>query len=166
MGTARCWIAAVTALFLIADAAAQGPPRRGGQRPDMQERSERPRPAASLLVADPFSALERELPSLRTDLSLQAEQLAPWRAFERDVRAVAEMGRSQRRRLMSLPLADDKRPTGMAVMTSLAEDARAKADAIANLQRLLEAVYATLDEKQKAMLDRRIVQSQMEPLGR
>ncbi len=159
---------AIAALLVAADATAQGMPRRGSGPPaDMQDRRERtPRKAPPPVAADPYSALERELPSLNVDLMLTREQRDPWRLFERDVRDIAEMGRAQRRRLMALRNAEEKSPTGTSLITALAEDERAKAAAAADLKHHLEALYETLDEKQKAMLDRRIVQSQTEPLGR
>src|SRR5512138_2109710 len=51
-----------------------------------------PRGAAQSLT-DPAAALERELPSLRIDLKLVAEQSALFDSFERGVRDAAEAGR-------------------------------------------------------------------------
>jgi hypothetical protein len=52
------------------------------------------------------------------------------------------------------------------VIAALVEDERMKGDAMADLKRHLEALYAKLDEKQRGTLDRRVVMSQTEPLGR
>ncbi|HEY4998805.1 MAG TPA: hypothetical protein VII36_06670, partial [Usitatibacter sp.] len=57
-------------------------------------------------------------------------------------------------------------PTAMLVIASLAEDERMKNDALADLKRHLEALYAALDDRQKRTLDQRVVQSQTQPLGR
>ncbi len=86
--------------------------------------------------------------------------------FERDVRDVAEMNRSQRRHVMALREGGEKPPTAIALVATLAEDERLKAEATVELQRHLESLYAGLTEAQKRTLDRRIVLSQTEPLGR
>ncbi len=163
---------ALATLLVVADATAQMPGggRRGGgmggMSSEMQGRHDRGERKAPVPVAsDPFSALERELPSLNVDLMLRPDQLEHWRLFERDVRDVAEMGRAQRRRLLSLREAQG-RPSGMAMISSLADEERTRAAKATNLQRHFESLYGALDEKQKAMLDRRVVQSQVEPLGR
>jgi LTXXQ motif family protein len=149
------------------EAQAQGMGRRdrgGGASRDTQSR-DTPR-ATPVAASDPFSALERELPSLAVDLRLSAEQVSPWSAFERDVRDVAEMTRSQRRHMLALREGGEKPPTAVSLVATLAEDQRIKAEATRELQHHLEALYARLDDAQKLTLDRRVVLSQTEPLGR
>src|SRR3982750_496887 len=73
-----------------------GPSRRGEQNP---------RPANPAL-ADPIVAIERELPSLRTDLKLTTEQAALFDSFEREARDAADAGRLRPRHLTALR-ADD-----------------------------------------------------------
>jgi hypothetical protein len=51
------------------------------------------------------------------------------------------------------------------MIATLEEEDRQKAEASADLKRHFEALYAMLDEGQRRMLDRRVVQSQTEPLG-
>jgi hypothetical protein len=93
-------------------------------------------------------------------------QLDPWRAFERDVRDLAEMDRARRRHLISMRQADNQAPGAVSLVSSLVEDDRMRAEAAADLKRHLDALYALLDESQKRTLDRRVVQSQADPLGR
>ena len=161
----------VVAAALIAasmDAGAQGFPRRdrSGSPRDTQPARDREAKGVAAASADPFSALERELPSLKVDLMLTAEQVVSWSAFERDVRDVAEMDRARRRHVMSLRTAGEGLPTAVAMIGALAEDDRLKAEASGDLKRHLEALYAKLDDSQKRVLDRRVVLSQTEPLGR
>lgn len=157
------------ALFLLAaalDTQSQVMPRRDrvGSPRDSQSRDREPqRPAAA---QDPISALERELPSLKVDLMLTADQVAMWISFERDVRDIAEMGRARRRHIMALREAGDRAPTAVTFVATLAEEDRQKAEATADLRKHLEALYEKLDDKQRGLLDRRMVLSQTEPLGR
>jgi len=165
-----CAALAATICLEAFDAGAQGMPRRGGGGGGSQRESQNhdrdTQKAASVTPADPFSALERELPSLAVDLRLTPEQVMPWSAFERDVRDVAEMARSQRRHVMALREGGEKPPTALSMVATLAEDERLKAEATSELQRHLQALYERLDDAQKRTLDQRVVLSQTEPLGR
>jgi hypothetical protein len=166
--SAALFIAVATIVSL--DAGAQGFPRRdrSGSPRDAQATRDREQKASVTAAAasDPFAALERELPSLKVDLMLTAEQVAAWSVFERDVRDVAEMDRTRRRHLISLRTAGESPPTAVAMIAALAEDDRLKAEASGDMKRHLEALYAKLDDTQKRTLDRRVVLSQVEPLGR
>lgn len=160
-------LAAVCVLALFAlDASAQGYPRRdrGGSPRDAQQRDSKPNAAAAPL--DPYAALERELPSLKVDLLLKADQVDAWSVFERDVRDAAELERARRRHLLALRDAGEKAPTALTLVATLAEEDRQKAEATLDLKRHLEALYGKLDDSQRRMLDRRVVQSQTDPLGR
>lgn len=159
--------AAVLSLMIVADAAAQGFPgrdRRGSPR-EMGQNREARRDVPGASVPDPYAALERELPSLQVDLQIRAGQLDDWRAFERNVRDIAEIERARRRHLMALRDEGEKSPTAVTFIASLAEDDRLKAETAAEARRHLEALYAKLDDAQRRTLDRRIIQSQTEPLG-
>jgi hypothetical protein len=116
-------------------------------------------------LQEPFAALERELPSLKVDLQMTAEQVAAWSVFERDVRDLAELDRVRKRHLLALRDPEGKPPTALAMIATLAEEDRQKAEASADLKRHFEALYGLLDEKQRRTVDRRIVLSQTEPLG-
>jgi hypothetical protein len=149
---------ALVVLALALDAGAQMPRRDRGGSP--RENREQSKPAAAPIVAgDPFSALERELPSLEVDLLLKPAQLDAWRVFARDVRDVAEMGRTWRKHATSARDA-------ASLIASLAEDERLKYEAITDLRRHFDQVYSGFDDAQRRTLDRRVVQSQVEPLGR
>ena len=158
------WIAVLIVAFVALDAAAQGMPRRdrGGSPRDR----DRPAAATPVVPSDPFSALERELPSLEVDLLLKPAQLDAWRVFARDVRDVAEMDRAWRKHLSSLREGGERPPTASTLIATLSEDARLKSEATADLRRHFDQLYSALDDAQRRTLDRRVVQSQVEPLGR
>lgn len=154
------------ALVLAFEASAQrfpgrdrlGSPRDPSSRP--QERSR------SAMPTDPFEALEREMPSLKVDLKLNAEQVPAWRPFERDVRDLAEIGRQRTRYLLTLrDPGDHALPPASEVFARLAEEDRRRVDVATALKAHFDALYAALDEGQRRMIDRRLVQSQTEPLG-
>ena len=153
-----CMVLAILAL----DSSAQGMPGRGrmGSQREGQSR-ERPQDRAPAAPTDPFAALERELPSLEVDLMVKPAQLDAWRVFARDVRDVAEMERSKRKHVLSL-----RDQTGSSLIATLAEDERLKHEATQELKRHFDQLYAALDDGQRRTLDRRVVQSQVEPLGR
>ncbi len=160
-----CIAIAAAALSIAAiDAGAQMFPRRDRTGSPREEGRKRDAPR-SQLASDTFAALERELPSLEVDLLLKPSQVDAWRAFARDVRDVAEAGRAERRHVMALRGSGESRPTAPTFIGSIAEDARARADAAANARRDLQALYDRMDDKQRSMMDRRVVQSQVEPLG-
>ncbi len=158
----------VASLLIVADAASQGMPGRGrgGSPRDSQSTNDRARKDAPSPAQEPFAALERELPSLKVDLMLTAEQVSPWNIVERDVRDVAEMDRARFRHLMALRDGGEAAPTAVTFMAALAEDERLKAESTGDLKRHLETLYAMLDPRQRQTLDRRVVLSQTEPLGR
>jgi hypothetical protein len=160
---AATFVAILIASLAASDSAAQRSPNRerGGERP----RPEQEQPRAAPVPVDPFGALERELPSLRTDLSLKGEQVAAWALLERDVRDLAEMDRQRRRYLLSLRDPGDHPTSAGEMLGRLAVEAQRRADASADLRRHFEALYAMLDESQRRMIDRRMVLSQTEPLG-
>jgi hypothetical protein len=161
-------IVTIAALLLaFHDASAQRYPGRdrSGSPREESARGREGRPNAAPVAADPYSALERELISLKVDIGLKPNQVDAWNLFERDVRVVAELDRAQRRRLIALRDASSPAPTALSVVGSLADDERLKADSVADLKRHLQALHDLLDENQRRMLDRRVVQSQTEPLG-
>ena len=150
--------------ILALDASAQGFPsrNRGGSPRD------RPSPSATPAVTpnDPFSALERELPSLEVDLALKPAQVDGYRVFARDVRDIAEMDRTRRKHLMSLREGGEAPPTAGTLIATLAEDERMRYEAITDLKRHFDQLYSELDDGQRRVIDRRVIQSQVEPLGR
>jgi hypothetical protein len=152
------------ALLFALEAAAQGMPGRG--RGGMPPR-ERDRPVTSAVApTHPFSALERELPSLEMDLALQPPQLDAWRVFARDVRDIAEMDRTRRKHIMSLRESGERPPSAGTLISTLAEEDRLRSEATAELKRHFYQLYDALDDGQRRTIDRRVIQSQVEPLGR
>ena len=168
MRIASITLVATLALAATADAGAQGYPRRErGAMPGSPRESgdSARRPPAAQAPADPIASIERELPSLRTDLKLTAEQTTAWSTFERDVRDVAEMGRASRKHVMALGGASEK-PSALTLVQAVAEDDRMRAEAMADLRSHLQALYAAFTDDQRRLLDRRVAQSQTDPLGR
>ena len=122
-------------------------------------------PTAATRLQDPFEALERELPSLRVDLRITPDQAPSWSRFEREVRDLAELDRARRRDLIALREPAEKPLPAAKLVQSLAEHDRKRAEASGRLVHNFEALYALLDARQQAMLDRRILMSQTQPLG-
>jgi hypothetical protein len=122
-------------------------------------------PSANPAYGDGLAALERELPSLKVDLQLKAEQLNAWGVFERDVRDAAEIDRARRKHAMAVRNAEESHKTAIAVVNSIAEDDRVRAEISADLRKHLEALYQLLDGAQRTLLDRRVVMSQTDPIG-
>jgi len=150
------------------DAGAQAYPRRDRSAAPVSPREsgdQAHRPAAAQPPADPIASIERELPSLKSDLKLTADQAAAWSAFERDVRDVAEMGRAGRRHVMAIGTAPEG-SSSLTLVQAVAEDDRMRAEAMADLRSHLQALYDALAADQRQLLDRRVVQSQTDPLGR
>ena len=120
---------------------------------------------SATMASDPMAALERELPSLRVDLKIAGEQAPLWESFERQVRDVAELGRTRQKHLLAPLEADKPAPPAMTLVAAWANDDRARAAAMDALVPKLEALQRTLNETQLKELDRRIVLSQTEPLN-
>jgi hypothetical protein len=152
-------------LAVAMDAGAQMPRRDRAGSPRERPNADATR-NAPIVPTNPYSALERELPSLQLDLMLRPDQLDAWRIFSRNVRDMAEMGRSRRRHLMSLHEDGERPPTASTLFATLAQEERLESEAAADLKRYFDQLYSMLDDAQKRTLDRRVVQSQIEPLGR
>jgi hypothetical protein len=161
--------AALSASAVAASALAQygGRPRDRGEtgstrsaRPDETN----PRAATQPLV-DPVVAVERELPSLRIDLKLSAEQAPLFDSFERQVRNAAEAGRVRGRHLSAFRAGDSSTVTADTVLGTFAEDDTQRADADRLALEKMAALYAALTPDQRTQFDRRIIQSLREPLG-
>ncbi len=166
MPIARIVLLATLAFTAAVDASAQTYPRRErGAIPGSPRDSNERRPAAAQPPSDPIAAIERELPSLKVDLKLTAEQVPAWSTFERDVRDVAEMGRAQRRHVMALG-GKSEAPSALTLVQAVAEDDRMRAEAMAELRSHLQTLYAAFTDDQRRLLDRRMAQSQTDPLGR
>jgi hypothetical protein len=169
MNRARAGSIAVALLALAIPLESQAQVSGGGQRrprSDMPARETREdTPPRVVQAPDPVIALERELPSLRTDLGLDEKQKALWGPFERSVRDAAELTRQKTKKLMAPRPVDAPVPNATAVLASLADDERMRAEAIGDAAARLRALYEALSAPQRAMLDRRVLLSQSEPLG-
>ena len=161
---------AITALFVSAVSSRAGAQYGGRQRDrsDMgsarSSRQDNARATAQPL-ADPIVAIERELPSLRIDLKLTADQTALFDSFERQVRSTAEAGRLRARHVSAFRLDDAGAVTADAVLGTIADDDVQRADAARSAFERMNALYSALTPDQRKQFDRRIIQALREPLG-
>lgn len=121
--------------------------------------------AAAPRLGDPVVAVERELPSLRIDLKLTADQEPLFDSFERQLRDAAEDGRLRDGHVLAFRSDDGSTVTADAVLGTLASDDAGRADAMRLAGERMKALYATLTEEQRKQFDQRIVQSLRDPLG-
>jgi hypothetical protein len=158
-------LAAVFCACIALDCGAQygGSRHRSGQQGDSQSSESK---KCAEMPDDPFAAVERELPSLSLDVGLTSTQVEAWNAFARDVRDIAEMGRTRRRHVMGIRDSGDSPTTAITLVRTLSEDDRMRADATRDLQRHVEALYAMLSDAQRRVLDKRLILSQIDPLGK
>ena len=164
-------VLALVAILLAASLAseAQYPPS-GQRRPRTDRPTERPGEpgpgaARAPIVPDPILAFEHELPSLKTDLNLAAEQLALWGSFERAWRDVAELSRQRTRKLLAPRPIDAPAPSAVAIAGGLADDDRLRSEAMADAAKRMHALYDALTASQRSLFDRRLLLSLSEPLG-
>jgi hypothetical protein len=135
-------------------------PRTEGQAPEAQGQAMRP-----ARTTDPVIALERELPSLRTDLGLDAGQQALWGPFERSVRDAAELTRQRTKKFLAPRPLDAPPPAAPGLLAALAGDERMRADAMGAAAASMKMLYEVLSPAQRSLFDRRVLLSQSEPLG-
>ncbi len=162
-------IAALSAAMLPGAARAQygGRPRErtdGGSTRSMRSGEANSR-AGPPPLADPAAALERELPSLRIDLKLAADQAPLFDSFEREVRNAAEAGRVRARHVRAFRAEDTASATAEIVLGTIVGDDSARADATRLALERMTALYAALTPEQRKQFDRRVMQSLREPLG-
>jgi len=116
-------------------------------------------------LLDPVVAIEHELPSLRIDLKLTADQTPLFDSFERQVRNAAEAGRLRARHLSAFRLDDAAATTADAVLSTIADDDGRRAEAARSALEKMTGLYAALTADQRTQFDRRIMQALREPLG-
>jgi hypothetical protein len=121
--------------------------------------------AATQPPSDPVAAIERELPSLRIDLKLTADQSPLFESFERQTHNAAESGRLRARHLSAFRVDDGGTVTADAVFGTIADDDVQRADAARLALERMTTFYAVLMPEQRKQFDRRIIQSLREPLG-
>jgi hypothetical protein len=161
-------LAAALCALVALDAGAQygGGGRRSAGRPQGDSQQGDPKGKCSEMPDDPFAAVERELPSLSLDVGLTSAQLDAWNAFARDVRDIAELGRTRRRHVMALHGSNDAPANALTLVRTLSEDDRIRAEATRDLQRHVEALYGMFSDAQKQVFDKRLILSQTDPLGK
>ncbi len=147
-----------------------GRPRGGGEggskgkpeRPPERGPAARPSPAS-----DPIAAIHRELPSLRVDMKIAGEQVALWSAFAAGVRQVNDIAQTRIRREAAIRAGGDapEPPPVMSFINALAEEDAQRIEAMRELKTRVAALVEALSPEQRKMFDRRIAQSQREPLG-
>jgi hypothetical protein len=162
-------MAALFASAVAVNAHAQygGRPRDRGDTGSM--RSARPDNASprgtTQALFDPVAAVERELPSLRIDLNLTADQAPLFDSFERQVRNAADAERLRARHVSAFRTGDASTVSAEVVVGTIADDDTERADAVRLTRERMAALYAALTPDQRKQFDRRIIQSLREPLG-
>ncbi|HUH95137.1 MAG TPA: Spy/CpxP family protein refolding chaperone [Casimicrobiaceae bacterium] len=158
-------LATLSACTVAASAFAQYAPHVRQRGDSGSQRSTRPDATRSSGLFDPVAAVEHELPSLRADLKLTANQTPLFDAFEREVREAAEAGRSRARHLASFRSGETATLTADAVIGTFVADDAQRADAVRLALERMTALYGALTLEQQKHFDRRIVESLREPLG-
>jgi hypothetical protein len=163
-------------LLVTAAADAQSPP--GGRA--RQRSTDAPRAKAdngaprANPAADPIAAIQRELPSLKVDLKVSAEQLPAWNAFTVSVRVVHDISLASAKRELAARAAPDAPraeslttdpPSALLFVATLVDEERQRAAAMGEMQVALKALVEVLSADQRKMFDRRIALAQREPLG-
>lgn len=162
-------VAALCAAFVGVSAEAQvgGRPGRGeGGVQRGAPRAERAEPRTGAApITDPIAAVERELPSLRLDLKLERDQGVLFDSFQRAVRDAAEAARARVKQLYAFKFDDGSTVSAASIVQTVTEADLSRANAMRVVGEKLDALYATFNADQRKMFDRRIMQSQREPLG-
>ena len=146
-----------------------GRPRGGGEGgpKGKPERIVERGPAARVSPAsDPIAAIFRELPSLRIDMKIAGEQVALWNAFAAGVRQVNDIAQARIRREAAIRPDDAPEPPPVLnFINALAEEDAQRIEAMRELKTRVAGLVEVLSPEQRKMFDRRIAQSQREPLG-
>ena len=175
VSTARLLPIMLTALVLFSTAAeAQFPgggmgggrQRGGGDKGNTSRNAPDKAASHGAVAADPIAAIYRELPSLKVDMKLTAEQVPVWDAFAAGVREAnnAAINRAKRAAMAPKPDASDA-PSAQQMIATLADEDAQRADVMMGVKDKVGALVAVLNTEQRRMFDRRIAQAQQEPLG-
>jgi hypothetical protein len=158
-------LATLSACAVAGSAFGQFAPHVRERGESASRRAAHPDEARSRGLFDPIAAVEHELPSLRADLKLTADQTPLFDAFEREVREAAEAGRSRDRHLATFRSGDAGTLTADAVLGAFVADDAQRADAGRLALERMTALYGALTPEQQKLFDRRIAESLREPLG-
>ena len=112
-----------------------------------------------------MAAIERELSPLRIDLKLDRDQLALFDSFQRAVLDAVEAARQRMRRLSAFKFDDGSTVSAASIIVTITEADTARGDAMRATTGKMDALYNVLNPDQRRMFDRRLMQSQREPLG-
>ena len=167
-------LALISLLLGATLAQAQMPPGGGGGRQRGGEGHGKARPerapdsapaARASPASDPIAAIHRELPSLRIDMKISGEQIAAWNAFAATVRQINDIVQTRIRRESAARLGDVEPQPVAAFIDVIVEEEGRRLEAMRELKARVAALVETLTPEQCRMFDRRIAQSQREPLG-
>ncbi len=166
----------VMALLLISSSAEAQFPGGGGRQRGGADKGSTPRnapdrAATRSAAVDPIAAIHRELPSLKTDMKITAEQGPLWDAFSASVREANNISINRaKREAMARPRDDAKpdmtdAPSALTMISALADDEIQRAEAMRIVKVKAAALVEILTPEQRRMFDRRIALAQREPLG-
>lgn len=141
-----------------------GPGGEGGARQPRRPDQNNPANGAQA-ISDPMAPIERELPSLRIDLRLSADQSPLFDAFERKVRDATAAMRNRQRQLSAFRLDDGSTVSAASIVGTIAGVDTERAEAMRGVNEKMDALYGSFNADQRKLFDRRIMQSQREPLG-
>jgi hypothetical protein len=148
--------------------------QRGGAEKGSLSRGAPDRNAAGrgAVAVDPVAAINRELPSLKTDLKISPEQAPLWEAFAAGVREANNISINRaKREAMARPREDSGKPDmteappALLMFATLADEDAQRAAAMRAVKDKAAALVEALSPEQRRMFDRRIALAQREPLG-
>jgi hypothetical protein len=176
----RNLIGAIGVMLVVAVSAANAQSPSGGRSHQRGGNTETPRPKAEATVprvnptSDPIAAINSELPSLRIDLKLSAEQIPAWNAFELSVREVRNISLAGVKREMAaraqspatrIAAINANPPSALSFFALLVDEEQQRAAAMGDMRVALKTLVEALNADQRKMFDRRIALAQQEPLG-
>ena len=100
-------------------------------------------------------------------MQIAGEQVALWNAFAAGVRQVNDIAQTRIRREAAIRAGGDapEPPPVLSFINALAEEDAQRIEAMRELKTRVAALVDALSPEQRKMFDRRIAQSQREPLG-
>lgn len=176
----RNFCAAFAVVLLIGAMAANAQPSSGGRGHQRGGNTDTPRPKAESVAprtnptSDPIAAINSELPSLKVDLKLSAEQTPAWQSFEASVGEVRNISLAGVKREMAaraqssaarVAAINANPPSALSFFALLVDEEQQRATAMSDMRLALKALMEILNAEQRKMFDRRIALAQQEPLG-
>ena len=167
-------------VLMIGAMAANAQSPSGGRGHQRGGNTDAPRPKAEYAAPratparDPIAAINSELPSLKVDLKLSAEQTPAWHSFEvsvREVRNISLAGVKRELAASALPAAsriaaiNANPPSALSFIATLVDEEQQRSTAMSDVRVTLKVLLEVLNAEQRKMFDRRIALAQQEPLG-